>query len=116
MTESTVIDLGSLCVHCRKDTAFGHPDQVFVNRIPADTCEGVGKPTYKGYMCGDCLAEADQEFDEEQKELIGGNLTHIRNVLLRVMDDQSLTVPYTDIESAIEAINEVIDARENGYD
>jgi hypothetical protein len=33
MTESTVIDLGSLCVYCRKDTAFGHPDQVFVNRI-----------------------------------------------------------------------------------
>ena len=38
MTTSTWkhIDIGSLCVHCGKDTAFGHSDMLFVDRIPAD--------------------------------------------------------------------------------
>ena len=31
------IDIGSLCVHCGKDTAFGHSDMLFVDRIPCDT-------------------------------------------------------------------------------
>ena len=31
------IDIGSICVHCGKDTAFGHSDMLFVDRIPADT-------------------------------------------------------------------------------
>ena len=39
MTTSTWkhIDIGSLCVHCGKDTAFGHSDMLFVDRISADT-------------------------------------------------------------------------------
>ena len=38
MTTSTWkhIDIGSICVHCGKDTAFGHSDMLFVDRIPAD--------------------------------------------------------------------------------
>ena len=38
MTTSTWkhIDIGDICVHCGKDTAFGHSDMLFVDRIPAD--------------------------------------------------------------------------------
>ena len=40
------------------------------------------------------------------------NLELVRTVLLCVLDDESLTVPYTDIEIAIAAINEVIKEQE----
>ena len=38
MTTSTWkhINIGDICVHCGKNTSYGHPDMLFVDRIPAD--------------------------------------------------------------------------------
>ena len=30
------INVGDLCVHCGRNTALGHSDMLFVDRIPAD--------------------------------------------------------------------------------
>jgi hypothetical protein len=30
------INVGDLCVHCGRSTAYGHSDMLFVDRIPAD--------------------------------------------------------------------------------
>tara|TARA_R100000664_G_scaffold2086_7_gene5361 strand:- start:120 stop:902 length:783 start_codon:yes stop_codon:yes gene_type:complete len=43
-----IIDIGSLCVYCGHDTAFGSGR--FVNRIPASTDECAG------YACADCMS------------------------------------------------------------
>ena len=56
MTTSTWkhIDIGSLCVHCGKDTAFGHSDMLFVDRIPADADlldnDGVSQRLHSGFI------------------------------------------------------------------
>ena len=68
------IDLGELCTHCGRDTAWG--SDLFINRIPSDTdatlelqgidpelYPGVSNPEAKigvnvsGYMCIECLAQ-----------------------------------------------------------
>ena len=60
------IDIGSLCVHCGKDTAFGHSDMLFVDRISADTdlLDSDGKPigVKEGYMCRECQFVDDDDF------------------------------------------------------
>ena len=57
------IDIGSLCTHCGRDTAFNSGEVLFVNRIPSDTdgklllSGGDNVPvdvTIRGYMCVEC--------------------------------------------------------------
>ena len=68
MTSSTWkhIDIGSLCVHCGNDTAFGHSDMLFVDRIPADADllddDGNTIGTKEGYMCRECQFVDDDDF------------------------------------------------------
>ena len=40
------INVGDLCVHCGRNTAYGHSDMLFVDRIPADAdlLDDDGKP------------------------------------------------------------------------
>ena len=73
-TPDKSIDLGELCTHCGRDTAWG--SDLFINRIPSDTdatlelqgidpelYPGVSNPEAKigvnvsGYMCIECLAQ-----------------------------------------------------------
>jgi hypothetical protein len=65
MTET--IDLGDLCVHCLRDTAWG--SGLFVNRIPADKQDDVNSPHYVGYMCTECLHEDDDLREENEDEM-----------------------------------------------
>tara|TARA_R100001594_G_C4020497_1_gene259005 strand:- start:80 stop:352 length:273 start_codon:yes stop_codon:yes gene_type:complete len=47
-----MIDIGNLCIDCKKDTSFG--SGLFVNRVPADN----GKE--EGYLCSECqMIECD---------------------------------------------------------
>ena len=70
------IDIGTLCTHCGRDTAFGSVDEkgnkvyLFVNRVPGDgdaelVLQGGNPPnenpkpikvTVTGYICPECLA------------------------------------------------------------
>ncbi len=49
------INIGDKCVSCLRDSAFGSGR--FVNRIPAENEE------YEGYLCGNCVFEAEIEQD-----------------------------------------------------
>ena len=63
------IDIGSLCVHCGKDTAFGHSDMLFVDRIPADAAllddDGNTIGTKEGYACRECIYVDEDDFFHE---------------------------------------------------
>ena len=66
-----VIDIGDLCTHCGRDTAFGSGNGLFVNRIPSSTDgelilasfdldDGLDI-TIDGYMCPECqMVECDE--------------------------------------------------------
>ena len=68
MTTSTWqhINIGDTCVHCGRNTALGHSDMLFVDRIPADAdlLDDDGKPigTKEGYMCRECQFVDDDDF------------------------------------------------------
>ena len=49
---SEVIDIGNLCVHCRKDTSFGSGR--FVNRYPVFGLENEDGQEEDGYCCDEC--------------------------------------------------------------
>jgi hypothetical protein len=57
------VDLGDLCVHCRKSTSFGSGR--FVNRYPVSeldvNCNGV---YYTGYCCYACEEEWEAEHQD----------------------------------------------------
>ena len=63
------IDMGSICVHCGKDTAFGHSDMLFVDRISADTDllddDGNTIGTKEGYACRECIYVDEDDFFHE---------------------------------------------------
>ena len=67
MTEIEV-DIGSLCIHCGKETAFKAGNGLFVNRIPswadglvtlAGDEELTIDVTLVGYLCPECQEEED---------------------------------------------------------
>ena len=52
-TMTEVIDIGNLCVHCRKDTSFGSGR--FVNRYPVFGLENIDTGQEEdGYCCDKC--------------------------------------------------------------
>ena len=63
------IDIGSLCVHCGKDTAIGHSDMLFVDRISADADllddDGNIIGTKEGYACRECIYVDEDDFFHE---------------------------------------------------
>jgi hypothetical protein len=71
MTKSTRkrIDIGDICVHCGRSTAYGHPDMLFVDRIPADAdlLDHDGKPigVREGYACRECIYVDEDDFFHE---------------------------------------------------
>ena len=52
-----IVDSGSLCVFCRRDTSWG--SSRFVNRIPAETDD------VSGYVCVDCQTSEDDDNDDD---------------------------------------------------
>ena len=71
MTKSTRkrIDIGDICVHCGRNTAYGHPDMLFVDRIPADAdlLDDDDKPigVREGYACRECIYLDENDFFHE---------------------------------------------------
>ena len=59
------IDIGEYCVECYHSVAFGSGR--FVNRIPADRCEGINYLHRDGYLCPECVAEYQAQFEREQE-------------------------------------------------
>ena len=64
------INVGELCVHCGRSTAFGHSDMLFVDRIPADAdlLDNDGNPigVKEGYACRECTyVDVDDFFHED---------------------------------------------------
>ena len=57
-----VINIGDKCLECGEDTAFGTGR--FINRIPAETQESCDHVKFEGYMCGDCVSKAEEEFEK----------------------------------------------------
>jgi len=49
-----VVDVGSRCVYCNEDTAFGSGR--FVNRVGADHFDEETKEYRDGYSCADCMS------------------------------------------------------------
>ena len=60
------INVGDLCVHCGRNTALGHSDMLFVDRIPADAdlLDDDGNPigVKEGYMCRECQFVDEDDF------------------------------------------------------
>ena len=56
------IYVGDMCLRCSGDTAFG--TEKFINRIPVETQESCDHVKFNGYMCGDCVSEAEEEWEE----------------------------------------------------
>jgi|TARA_R110000751_G_scaffold4824_1_gene23233 hypothetical protein len=56
------IYVGDMCLRCSGDTAFG--TEKFINRIPVETQESCDHVKFNGYMCGDCVSEAEDEWEE----------------------------------------------------
>jgi hypothetical protein len=54
---ATARDIGADCVHCGRDTSPG--SGLYVNRIPADTYDEDAGEYVAGFMCPECLAEAE---------------------------------------------------------
>ena len=54
------VDIGDLCTHCGKDTAFGSGDLVWVDRCPSDYdaklvfADKEFDVTIQGYLCVSC--------------------------------------------------------------
>ena len=60
---SKVIDIGDLCVHCRRDTSFGSGR--FVNRYPVfGFLNLITDVEEDGYCCDEC-EQGDAENNEE---------------------------------------------------
>ncbi len=50
-----MLDIGSLCTNCGRDTAMGNGNGLFVDRIPSET------DTQSGWMCVECqLVKCDR--------------------------------------------------------
>ena len=63
MSENEVIDIGNMCVHCRRDTSFGSGK--FINRYPVFGLYNEElKREEDGYCCDDC----EQEWYEENND------------------------------------------------
>ena len=67
ITVVEVINIGDECVECGEDTAFGTGK--FINRIPAEVQESAEHDRIDGYMCGDCVSEAEEEWAECSESL-----------------------------------------------
>ena len=67
MGKSKVLNIGDECVECGEDTAFGTGK--FINRIPAEVQESVDHDRIDGYMCGDCVSEAEEEWAEYSESM-----------------------------------------------
>ena len=71
MTTSTWkhINIGDICVHCGKNTGYGHPDMLFVDRIPADAdlLDDDDNPigVKEGFMCRECQYVPEDDFFHE---------------------------------------------------
>ena len=64
------INIGDTCVHCGRNTAYGHSDMLFVDRIPADAdlLDNDGSPigVKEGYACRECTyVDVDDFFHED---------------------------------------------------
>ena len=63
------INIGDTCVHCGRNTALGHSDMLFVDRIPADAdlLDDYGKPigVKEGYACRECTYVDEDDFFHE---------------------------------------------------
>ena len=63
------IAIGDICVHCGRNTAYGHSDMLFVDRIPADAdlLDDDGNPigVKEGYMCRECQYVDEDDFFHE---------------------------------------------------
>ena len=59
--------IGDECVECGEDTAFGTGK--FINRIPAEVQESADHDRIDGYMCGDCVSEAEEEWAEYSESI-----------------------------------------------
>jgi hypothetical protein len=59
---------GSLCTSCRKDTRPGSGR--FVNRIPS------GAEDYDGYLCAECIDEAESDFASAEVSVCCGAAEH----------------------------------------
>ena len=62
-------NVGNLCVHCGRNTALGHSDMLFVDRIPADAdlLDNDGNPigVREGYACRECIYVDEDDFFHE---------------------------------------------------
>ena len=71
MTTSTWkhINIGDICVHCGKNTSYGHSDMLFVDRIPADAdlLDDDQNPigVKEGFMCRECQYVSEDDFFHE---------------------------------------------------
>ena len=63
MNENEVIDIGNMCVHCRRDTSFGSGR--FVNRYPVF---GLYNEELKREEDGYCCADCEQKWYEENND------------------------------------------------
>lgn len=63
MNENEVIDIGNMCVHCRRDTSFGSGR--FVNRYPVF---GLYNEELKREEDGYCCADCEQEWYDENND------------------------------------------------
>ena len=63
------INVGDLCVHCGRNTALGHSDMLFVERIHADAylLDDYGNPigVREGYACRECIYVDEDDFFHE---------------------------------------------------
>ena len=63
------INIGDTCVHCGRNTALGHSDMLFVDRIPADAdlLDNDGNPigVKEGYACRECTYVDEDDFFHE---------------------------------------------------
>tara|TARA_Y100001960_G_scaffold331176_1_gene427351 strand:- start:1773 stop:1964 length:192 start_codon:yes stop_codon:yes gene_type:complete len=60
-----LLGIGNKCVECMRDTSFG--SGLFVNRIPADRQEDINSDRIEGYLCGECVAYAEEQFESCQE-------------------------------------------------
>ena len=77
------VNLFDACVECRRNTSVGHPDKLFVDRIPCNkdhyVYEGdelIATVEVDGYICRECEAEFAEEYAEADAESALENLSH----------------------------------------
>jgi hypothetical protein len=112
-----VINIGDKCVECGEDTAFGTGK--FINRIPAEVQESADHDRIDGYMCGDCVSEAEEEwaqFSESTPPVREMKIKMAQKLVRQAVETYAeeargngMSVSdYFDLKQALESIDELI--------